>query len=379
MLPSQALKTAALCVLSCALTLLSLEAAMIALEPRLSTGFFQYDPDIGFRVRSIPGTSNRFGFCDVDYPLTSHEGTTRVMVLGDSFGWSGGRYGNYTALMERAFAEELGAGRVDVVNAGYPMTNTGEQLKVLEKFGLRYRPDLLVLAFFVGNDFQDANPGRKRIVVNDTAFDIDARRERRVFGFPLVGRSRLLHFARQRLRTLAGLAQAGDGGQGALMGEEQWLALEAGRYEFCSLPRHARGEYDAVVGEALENVSRMSRVARREGIRFMVAALPDEFQVAPGLAARLRARTGRPASEYDDDLPQKLLAEHLKVLKVPFLDMTPAFRSEGTSKGLYLPRNTHWNEEGNRLAARILKDYISRMGWTPRAGGAAVRPAQVGG
>ena len=75
---------------------------MIVLEPYLFSGFFQYDPDLGFRVRPGARGTTQFGFLDYDYPLERKPGTFRMLVLGDSYGWSGGRDGNYSAILERA-------------------------------------------------------------------------------------------------------------------------------------------------------------------------------------------------------------------------------------------------------------------------------------
>ena len=133
--------------------------------------FHEYDPDLGFRVRAYypvdQGTiTNKFGFNDDDYPLQKTPGIYRILVVGDSFGWAGGREGNYTAMLERQLDKHYGYHRIDIVNAGYPMTHTAEQLVMLKKYGLQYHPDLVILGFFVGNDFIDGNPNRKRIVLN---------------------------------------------------------------------------------------------------------------------------------------------------------------------------------------------------------------------
>src|SRR5215813_15452488 len=164
------------------LPLICVELLMIVLEPYLFKGLYEYDPDLGFRVRAYypvdQGTvTNKFGFNDRDYPLQKTPGVYRILVVGDSFGWAGGQEGNYAALLERQLDNHYGYHRIDIINAGYPMTHTAEQLVMLKKYGLQYHPDLVILGFFVGNDFIDGNPNRKRIVVNDLYIDIDKRRE----------------------------------------------------------------------------------------------------------------------------------------------------------------------------------------------------------
>jgi hypothetical protein len=51
-----------------------IEIAMIVFESSLSNSFYEYDPDIGFRVKPYANNSNRFGFNDQDYPLKNQWG-----------------------------------------------------------------------------------------------------------------------------------------------------------------------------------------------------------------------------------------------------------------------------------------------------------------
>ena len=122
-----------------------------------------------------------------------------MVIVGDSFNWAGGLEGNYTTLLENQLAQTPGLPPVEVINAGYPMTHAGEQLIMLQKFGLQYQPDVVILGIFVGNDFIDADPYRKRIVVNDTQIDIDKRKEIQIFGYPIIFKSRLWMFIEQKI------------------------------------------------------------------------------------------------------------------------------------------------------------------------------------
>ena len=125
----------------------------------------------------------------------------RIVVVGDSFGWSGGLEDNYTAILERKFESRDGAHQVDVINTGYPGTHTGEQLIMLKKFALQYHPDLVILGFFAGNDFFDADPNRKRIVVNKYFHDIDKRYELRVLRLSHCRPLPALAFLKEQIRV----------------------------------------------------------------------------------------------------------------------------------------------------------------------------------
>jgi len=100
---------------------------------------------MGFRVRSHTNGTNKFGFNDKDYPLEKPPGTFSILILSDSFNWAGGREGNYTALLENKFNADSTQSQVEVINAGYPMTHTGEQLIALKKYGLQYNEGLGLL------------------------------------------------------------------------------------------------------------------------------------------------------------------------------------------------------------------------------------------
>ncbi|MDE5069539.1 MAG: hypothetical protein O4752_10470 [Trichodesmium sp. St4_bin8_1] len=108
---------------------------MIFFEPYLFKGLYQYDPDLGFRVRPYMNGNNQFGFNDRDYPLEKNQNKFRLLVVSDSFNWAGGKEGNYTALLEKKFDSYFGKSQVEVINVGYPGTHTGEQLAMLKKFG----------------------------------------------------------------------------------------------------------------------------------------------------------------------------------------------------------------------------------------------------
>ena len=341
--------------------LLFLELLMILLDPVLGAGFYQYDPDLGFRVRAHKYGANRFGFNDRDYPLRKPDGTFRILVASDSFGWAGGRDANYTEVLERLLVERYGEGRVEVINSGYPMTHTGEQLEMLKKFGLQYDPDLVIHGFFVGNDFVDSHRYRKRIVVNDATFDVDRRSEKVLFGYPLVPRSRLIHVVRHRSKLLLERFRSGGGTAGGdpadvagTFSPATFQRIERARMEFCNVRNQRAGMFADQIAFTKENLTAMAALLESHDIDFTVALFPDEFQVNSALRQRLAEAFGLQLSEYDLELPQRLARSHLQARQVPVIDMLGAFRERGQTESLYLLRNTHWNAAGSRLAGELL-------------------------
>jgi len=363
------------------LCFLFLEVLMIVLEPYLFTGFYQYDPDLGFRVRPYTRQTsrfglgrpyahrtNQFGFNDRDYPLEKDPNTFRILVISDSFNWAGGLEGNYTAKLEKKFEEYYGEHRVDVINAGYPGTHTGQQLALLKKYGLQYSPDLVFLGFFVGNDFLAANPQVKRIIVNDTFYTIDRRKDRTLLGYPIIPRSRLIHFVKQKYKTFKELRRARrettasgespEGGNGGTFSEDTFLEIEKIRLEFCNVEKHRAHVFDDRIRYIFQSISEMRDLLHSRDIGFVVGIYPDEFQVNSDLLNQVFERFSLEREDYDNELTQRILKEYLDLEHIPSVDFLDEFRRKGREIPLYLLRDTHWNEAGNELAAEIIFRYV---------------------
>lgn len=232
--------------------------------------FHQYDPDSGYRVRPYVtwghNQTNRFGFNDHDYPLQKEANTYRILILSDSFNWAGGPEGNYTALLERRFAAEFPHRRVEVINAGYPGTHTAEQFYTLRKFGLQYQPDLVVLGFFVGNDFYDANPSRRLIAVGGTLINIDTRngKEWQLFGQPLVWQSRLYLFLQEQWT----IREAQADGPEPIEYTEWYLALEKTRMQIANWD--VAPNYEANKQYIFSYLLKMRDMLAEQNIQFLV-------------------------------------------------------------------------------------------------------------
>ena len=366
------------------LPLICVEILMIVLEPYLFKGLYEYDPDLGFQVRAYypvgQGTiTNRFGFNDHDYPLQKTPGIYRILVVGDSFGWVGGREGNYTAMLERQLDNHYGYHRIDIINTGYPMTQTAEQLVMLKKYGLQYHPDLVILGFFVGNDFIDGNPNRKRIVVNDLYIDIDKRREHIILGYPIVFQSRLLLYVKQKYKIFTELRKGAATEPRQRLSQEQrgpfaegtFLDLERAELEFFNINSSRKGRFQKNINYILQSIGEMDALLKSRNIKFMVAIYPDVFQIDKTLLRVIVERFRLHMEDYDLDLAQNILKSFLQSNGISYIDFTDRFRSESQEKDLYLSSDPHWNHSGNQLAADILfetlvkrLDNVSPLPWS---------------
>ncbi|ERT06480.1 GDSL-like Lipase/Acylhydrolase family protein [Lyngbya aestuarii BL J] len=363
--------------------LVLVEVLMIVLEPYLFKGLYQYDQDLGFKIRPYANGNNQFGFNDKDYPLEREAGKFRMLVVSDSFNWAGGKEENYTTLLENQFTEYYGIDQVEVINTGYPGTHTGEQLEMLKKFGLQYHPDLVVLGFFVGNDFIDADPHRKRIIVNDIYIDIDKREELVIFGYPIIGQSRLWLFIQQKYKIFQEAAksqQALESGETliasstpqlvtqnynstveqspGILSLETFLEVEKSRLSFCRKHDLAEGERDKNINYILNAISEMNRILQEKNIQFVVAIYPDEFQVNPKLFNQIIEEFNLKPEKYQVTCMQDILKQHLEAENIAYIDFLERFKAEQKKQHLYLLQEPHWNSAGNQLAADILFDNL---------------------
>jgi len=358
---------------------LAAELFMIVAEPYLFRGFFQYDPDLGFRVNpDTPGT-NQYGFNDRDYPLEKAPGNYRIVVIGDSFSWAGALDENYTALLEQQFEAYYGAPKVEVINVGFPMADPLMYLEMLKKYGLMFQPDLVVLGFFVGNDLHTP-VNQKRIILNDTFIDIDRTKEVKLFGYPLIGQSRVWLFLQQRYRIFQEqlrLQQAQQQTQGhfelmesaiaqdtpdpnpspdppALYSEQTFLEIERWKLEINNIPDYQAGKFTPQFEYSLQAVVEMAEILKAENIPFLVAIYPSEYQIDQTLANKIFTAYELNPEDYDLELPQKVVIETLEAHGIDYLDMLEPFQEAGKEQVLYILRDTHWNLTGNQLAANLL-------------------------
>jgi len=151
--------------LLCLALLLEVAARLLLAPARYHDAPLHYDPLLGFR--GIPGLRverfdaegaypfelNAQGFRGRSLPAgPAPEGTLRIVFLGDSF--LVGEGVRAEALLTSRLEMDLSARGFDaeVYNLSAIDYGTTQQLMLLDEYGPRIHPDVVVLAFFTGND-----------------------------------------------------------------------------------------------------------------------------------------------------------------------------------------------------------------------------------
>ena len=236
---------------------------------------------------------------------------------------------------------------------------------MLHKYGLQYHPDLVLLGFFVGNDFVEAQPWRRSIIYGDTFVKLDTRTEREtvVLGQPLLWRSRLAALIRLKWLHLQLPRPQMTGPESRVprfsLSRQFYLFIEHGRMNFGKAG--AEEAYSEGVAHIFKALQEMRALLKERQVEFVIAAFPDEYQVDPELRQAVLDRFGEKAPDYDWDRGQDLLRDFAATHEIEFIDLLPAFvRAHEEGERLYHLNDTHWNASGNRLAAQVLLEPLLR-------------------
>jgi hypothetical protein len=289
-----------------------------------------YSEHFGFKL-------NSGGFKDLEFGA-KREDVYRIVAVGDSFAFGVVPYpDNYLTLLERDLQREIPA---EVLNLGIPGIGPEDYLSLFVDEGLALQPDMLLLSFFVGNDF------------------LESERPRYSYSYALS----LLRF----LTTVAPEFEGQDMNWGTsycdacpTFGEEAYLELERGR----SFPLIVgNGQFAKLLPNAVHYLDRLGQICNEHDIRLLVALIPDEIQVNGDLREKVRRRffPGVDASAWDPDLPNRALATALADRGIASVDLYPEF-AQAPGPPLYRLRDSHWNLAGNRLAAQVLGRAILGM------------------
>lgn len=307
---------------------------------------FIFYTDSYSRYRGQPGAPyldshlNSLGFNDVDHEPSKPPDVYRVAAIGDSFAFGVVPYrANYLTLLEAELASE---GRIELIKLGVPGTEPKDYLAILVEEGLAFKPDLLMVGFFIGNDFESAAKKlREHSYVATYLYFLW-----RAWGAGMPG----------VVRTDS-IASRYDDDEPSLAWE-RFLEIETER---ATIYAKDEGGFRTPMARAVGYLRDMRDISRRAGANILVVLIPDEVQVNQELQGQVVRAHGSASSQFDFRLPNRLLAAELSKAGIPFLDLLPVFEHEGRHIRLYKPRDTHWNVAGNRLAAATIAGVLRRQ------------------
>lgn len=353
--------------------------------------FWQPDPVTGTVLR--PGMEgwqrdegaayikvNSQGLRDQERPVAKPAGVYRIAVLGDSYAEA------MQVALERAFWAQLpkkleacgfAAGKkVETVNFGVSGYGTGHELLMLKSRVWPYSPDMVLLAFFPGNDVRNnskALEGEKRPYFSlkdgklflDTAFrdDPEFRAKQKIA-------EERAYLQDLRLYQLMRRVRAGNVGArfhnapvaaAAAAGEkltEPGLDEQVFREPADPKWKEAWDITDKLVVAANEE-------ARSKGARFVLAVLSTPGSVFPN--PDMRARYARSLGVESLFYPEERLTRLGKSAGFEVLALAPEMQKRADATQAYFhgfpntkPGFGHWNEAGHAAAADLIAERLCR-------------------
>jgi lysophospholipase L1-like esterase len=355
--------------------------------------FYGPDPERGWVL--IPNTTglwtkegraeiriNSAGLRGPEVAAKKPPGTFRIAILGDSC---------VEALQvpeEQTFAKLLEAElaacpaitaahdtNVESLNFGVSGYGTAQELLALRTQVAQLQPDLVLLAFYSGNDVrnnektldqEELRPYFElqggRLVLDASFRDHSSYKLRRSWParafYGLVNRSRLLQGAKatkSRLDGWLGARKARKVEKGEALQE---LGLDNAVY---ASPTEDAWRNAWAVTESL--LAQMKREAEATGARFALVSLTTPIQVDPDAAKRQAFAKALGATDLD--YPDRRLAEASARDGIDFLALASPLREIATREKVYLhgfpntaPGEGHWNARGHKEAAREIGRWL---------------------
>lgn len=312
--------------------------------------------------RSIVGDLSDYksqGYVD-EKRFTKPENTFRILGLGDSFAVCdydlGKNYHNYLAVA----LKNAGYNHIQIVNAGMPATGPGYYWHILEKYGDAWKPDLVLLGFFEGNDFEEVD-----FMVNRGPFIREPQDPwQRWPGYLRFNNFWLYKVVKAKFTlTVEKIIKSNEKkeeARRATFSNMAFLHIENKRVWI--FRKDKKAAFDELWQKNSSLMLKFKEWCTQRQIPLVIAIFPSQFQVDAKLRQEIYQAYHLAADDLDLSYPNRLLSDYCREHGILCLDMLGAFQQQGASRTLYRLHDTHWNEAGNRLAGSLIFDYLKQNG-----------------
>ena len=323
-------------------------------------GWGPFQEWVGFRLNSR-------SFRTYEYTEPGAPGGYRIMILGDSYTFACGGVA-FRDMWHTKMSQHLNAASdrpIEVFALSVPATGTMFQLRLWQLEHERVDPDLVVVAFFVGNDLTDeqdkwVGEAQPPPLVRWSMLARLARNAARIRQAD-VDRTAVEEPEDEESHPKRGgyeLDKPAPERPVSEMSPERFITIQANRL---FLHAHTQRKFfDEMVERSLAILERFALEARDSGQEFAVLLIPEDFQVTEEVLTRSLERRRLKPDQVDVDLPQRVLGERLEALGIPVIDLLPGLRAAAAAEDLYWDLNAHWNPAGNHVAGKLSAELLSQ-------------------
>lgn len=291
-----------------------------------------FSQDYTFRLNSK-------GFKDIEFNREKEPGTYRILGIGDSFAFGIVPYeDNYLTLLEDQLNSPKGGQRYEVINMGIAGGALDHYLAILVREGLELDPDLVLLSIFLGNDLTETDK-------HQTMTSYVASLVRFLWRVSE-------HFEARQVNPWTTYED-----DQPTFSYDRFLDIEVAR---AAIYRLRNPDTEKWLRNAVKYVNEIGRVCAFKRVRLLIVLIPDELQIDAALQRAVVQKWKVPSVDMDFSLPTKMLSLELDRAGISYVDLLEPFRLVSSHTRLYKPNDTHWNIAGNRLAAEIIYEYMTK-------------------
>jgi len=301
--------------------------------------------------------TNSKGMHDIEYEEKKKE-DYRILALGDSFTW--GAYGTelnktYLKILETKMNQNSKEINFQVMNAGVPGYGPDQEYLYLKHYGSELEPNMILLNFYVNNDFQDSVT-MNEMTVNEkgqliTKKTVTTRLEKsRNFMLKNSHAYRLLEGGAINLFSKFI-------GKNIVARITNWEGIKD---LYLVQPT---SKIDKQVTATLKFLKEMKDYAQKNNLDFVVVIIPAKYQVDNHLQKDFIKENKLIEGEYELEKPQKIITKWGKTNKIKIIDLLPVLKEKTIDNDFYWRLNPHFNQKGNKEVAKIIYDKLVTEEW----------------
>lgn len=295
--------------------------------------------------------TNSQGFHDNDFSLEKPEDAFRIAIFGDSFIQSRQvpLEKSFHYLLEQKLNETAKAGqKFEVLAFGMGGNGTFKNYLYLNQYGLKYKPDLVILGFLPANDFRDDYEIRKRIFNKQG----EIRKELPVFQ-KIISKSVLLSWLNYKWRlTKTNLS--------LYFNKKRADQIP---FDFQVFLKEYPESWQKIWDMEKRLISEFKKTAAAQESKFALVSFDDIWRSQKDFLPRDTQYTRYLDNpDLDFEKPEKLLTDFAQKKDIPYLALAPIVKEKVEKTGkmnFYYPCDAHWNELGNEWAAEEIFRFLT--------------------
>ncbi len=331
---------------------------------------------------------NSKGMHDTEHTVEKPLDTFRILMLGDSYVHavqvnepltSHQQLENYLNQ-----SSEISSLRYEVISGGVTGWGTGQELAYYRQQGRDFKPDVVLLMVFLGNDFENNLPGHVLTINQFNCYppyfaicDGQINAEALLYAPGISGLDNNCSTLRRWLIT----------GMGKLY-QNLRLYQQVEPLIISQRPRQMFGQgypnpfwalylpdNDPVLEQAWQTtegiITQLRDEVEADGAKFGVVFFPwsviVEFSALSPAQQQAISLENPILNDAETDRPNKRLLGSLEDKNIPSLDLTPllANHQKKLTESLHFVGDAHWTEEGNRFVGETLSKWVVETGLIP--------------